>query len=107
MFRRSTPTLIERSLWDLAAGLFVTACLVLAVALGGAKASSEGEPAFTTDQKGDARLEAPGGVYISPSVYEYCGRDGFFWYVSSNRRLWTNSEKCAAWLRPILPTPAP
>lgn len=99
LFRRSTPTLFERALWDLALGMILAVIVGAAVVIGAPFSARAGETAFTAEQRADLAENAPGGEYIAASLYRYCGNDGQFWYVDSVRRLTTNSERCANWIR--------
>lgn len=80
-------------------GLFVAGMLLVLIFLGSSMLTRGGEKPFTADQRSDLSEQVPGGEFIDASYYRYCGGDGFFWYVDSARRLTTNNERCANWLR--------
>lgn len=100
LFRRSTPTLLERAMWDLALGSFTMLVLGALLIFGAPAMSAKGEPPFTDAQRSDLTEAELGGTYISPSLYRYCGRDGITWYVDSRQGLWNFSEHCANFMRP-------
>lgn len=94
-------TVIPRWLQGLVAlgvGCFIV-LLVLGSILVVSSMTRDGEAPFTAQQKIDIAEQAGGGTYISASLYRYCGDDSVFWYVDSERRLWTNGERCASWIR--------
>lgn len=100
IFRRSTPTLFERAMWDLALGGFVALALLAFLIFGAPAMSASGEPPFTDDQRADLTTADLGGTYLSPSLYRYCGHDGISWYVDSRQGLWNFGEHCTNFMRP-------